>query len=348
LMLMINGPTMPLILKWTGLMRSTKEQEQLFERERFHLSAFTQQKLERYVKGEDAETKELFAGAVQESVESMMALMHVERMRTERSEKNEKNEPENLGKVSLMRGSLLRAVKATYWQMLDNGLLRKKTITSKVLCDSCDLGLMNEANALSDWAAVDAGLQIGKFKSKEEYMQHAWSWETLTSMDLVGTWKHVRGDFDDYQERCIRGALAFIHAHQTAMEEVVSFLASSNNESASPELKQLEKEEEGQIESARAVLKSMDESMVKMVKSKMLAAKLLHDQTLKVNELAESGVITSGNKTQLESEIFQAQRQAFSRSFVDMEKDIAEAGQWFSEAMGSMGYPSKSSSTAEL
>jgi len=314
LMLVINGPLMPWVLRHTGLMRTTTEQKTMLEKERYQLGIFTKQRLQHYMTSHD--TEELFGHAVKERVVSMMPLMNVPKP------VNVPTEALNKKGVSLLRGSLLRVVKSVYWKMLDEGVLTKKTRVSKVLCDSADTALMHEGRKLADWDAVRDGLEIGVYTSVDQYRKNMFNPKAILSFDIMQYFEYVQGHFEQYQEQCISGTIAFLHAHKTAMEEVVTFLGIDEKDRTREEA-QLMEEAEGQTEEAKQYLDSCDQELVGMVQSKMLAAKLLHDQAEQVNELAETGVITSAHKNELEHELYEAVREAGKITFSQMQSQTA-------------------------
>mmetsp|Transcript_37190 Transcript_37190/g.68046 ORF Transcript_37190/g.68046 Transcript_37190/m.68046 type:complete len:874 (-) Transcript_37190:107-2728(-) len=314
LMLVINGPLMPVVLRYTGLMRTTTEQAVMLEKERYQLGIYTKQRLQHYLTAH--ETEELFGKASQERVEHMMPLMNVTRPNTQPTETLNKKG------VALLRASLLRVVKSVYWKMLDEGVLTKKTRVSKVLCDSADLGLMHEGRKLTDWDGVKEGLQIGVFQSESDYRKQIFNPKEILSGDVGNYMQILQGQFEQYQEQCIMGTIAFIHAHKTAMEEIVTFLGIDEKDRSREET-QLMDEAEEQMEDAKAYLDSCSKELVSMVQSKMLAAKLLHDQAEQVKELAETGVITAAHKNDLEHELFEAVRQSNKITFSQMQSQTA-------------------------
>jgi len=314
LMLVINGPLMPVVLRWTGLMRTTTEQAVMLEKERYQLAIYTRQRLQHYLTSH--ETEELFGKAQKENVENMMPLMNVTRPQVVPTETLNKKG------VALLRASLLRVVKSVYWKMLDEGVLTKKTRVSKVLCDSADLGLMHEGRKLTDWEGVKEGLQIGVFKLESEYRKQIFSPKEIMSGDIGNYMQILQGQFEQYQEQCIMGTIAFIHAHKTAMEEIVTFLG-IDEQDRSREEAQLMMEAEEQMTDAKDYLYKCDKDLVCMVQCKMLAAKLLHDQAEQVKELAETGVITAAHKNDLEHELFEAVRESNKITFSQMQSQTA-------------------------
>jgi len=314
LMLLVNGPMMPWVLRHTGLMRTSSEQKRMLQKERYQLAVFTHQRLAHYLTTE--ETADLFSRAAKDRVESMMPLINVPRPPLPRGDSINKRG------LALLRASLLRVVRSVYWKMVDEGVLTKKTRVSKVLCDSADVALMQDTRKLADWDVVKEGLQIGLFKNELEFRREAWNLQSMLdgflSLDFSRYWHHLNGHFEHYQERCIAASLGFIHAHKTALEDVVSFLGTDSSDRTREQI-QLMQEAEEQMHDARAFLDSMPVEMVSMVQSKMLAAKLLHDQTAQVAELAESGVITNAHKAELEHELFHARRVANKLTLTQMQ-----------------------------
>mmetsp|Transcript_35226 Transcript_35226/g.64351 ORF Transcript_35226/g.64351 Transcript_35226/m.64351 type:complete len:874 (-) Transcript_35226:113-2734(-) len=301
LMLVINGPLMPVVLRYTGLMRTTTEQSTMLEKERYQLAIFTKQRLHHYLTAH--ETEELFGKAETSRVEAMMPLMHVSRPVIPPTESLNKKG------VALLRGSLLRVVKSVYWKMIDEGVLSKKNRVSKVLCDSADNALMHEGRRLADWEDVKGRLEIGQYGSVDQYRMNMYNYKAILSFDPIQYLSYVRGEYDQYQEQCIMGTIAFLHAHKTAMEEIMTFLGIDEKD-RSREEDQLVTEAEEQTADAKNHLDSFPDELVGMVQSKMLAAKLMHDQAEQVNELAETGVITAAHKNDLEHELYEATRDA--------------------------------------
>mmetsp|Transcript_28873 Transcript_28873/g.63862 ORF Transcript_28873/g.63862 Transcript_28873/m.63862 type:complete len:455 (-) Transcript_28873:255-1619(-) len=301
LMLVINGPLMPAVLRFTGLMRTTSEQKRMLEKERFQLAAYTQNRLVHLMT--DPDTEALFARAAKDRVELMMPLLNVPRPPAQKQ-----GDTINKRGLALLRASLLRVVKSTYWKMLDEGVLAKRSRVAKALLDSADLGLVQETRKLTDWEVVKESLQIGQFETEEDYRQSMWCWQAVINGDMLEYLKHLYGAFEHHQERCINATLAFIHAHKAALEDVTSFLGSDERD-RTREQSQLMQEAEDQVRDAREFLNSMPAESISLVQSKMLVAKLLHDQAHQVTELSESGVITAAHKAELEHELYTMARQ---------------------------------------
>eukprot|EP00971_Amphidinium_carterae_P261802 5193327-Amphidinium_carterae.1 len=105
LMLVINGPLMPIVLTSVGLMRTSSEQKHMLEKERFQLAAYTQGRLTHLMTSKETET--LFASAAKDRVEMMMPLLAVSRPPTPRGA-----DSINKRGLALLRASLLRVVKS--------------------------------------------------------------------------------------------------------------------------------------------------------------------------------------------------------------------------------------------
>jgi len=307
LMLLVNGPLTPLVLDWCGLMDSTVK-EAVVEDIRQRVAVRTRAKLREELRSDTS--KNLFAKADTTQVIRLVPALaesdvlppvisqtqsdvgtashsHLRRSGTDLDITAKVNQI----RLWKLRESFLRVVKASYWELCDLGVLPRKTKVAKVLLDSADLGMMGTSggSGLSDWEVVKVRLQLGLLSSEEEYgskIRH-----------------YLHHDFEHYRQLGIFAALAFIHAHKHALEEMNSFRRQDDVLEAV-----LTKEVEEQNSAAAAFVEGMSPDMVTLVQSEMLARKLLQFQTNTIGELAERGLITDTHAAELEHQLHTSKR----------------------------------------
>lgn len=309
IMQLINGPLTPKVLQLCGLMDSTDKATIIADVQQ-RVANRTKEQMRKDLEGE--ETNMLFSQAVEAQV-ARMVFPPTDSSATAtpagddvtpgtgprpspRTNTMSSNYMEsNLGKVNMnqlrmLRESLLRVVKAAYWELVETGVLPRKTSATKVLLDSADLGMLNsaEADGLCDWDVVAKRMLLGVYKTEEEYKEY-------------GNYKQFFHDFEHYQQQGIFTALSFIYAHETALNEVKAFMADGMGECLEESIIIQEVEEQNKV--AAAYVETMDKAMVTLAQNKMLARKLLEFQAAQVHDLASRGLISDNLAGEIEHEL---------------------------------------------
>jgi hypothetical protein len=202
----------------------------------------------------------------------------------------------NRNQLRMLRESLMRVVKNSYWDILDGGVLARKSSVTKVLLESADLGMLetlSETHELSDWETVRKGLEIGEYKDEQEFR-------------AASLYKYFFKDFENYQQRGITAALAFIHAHEVAVNVLKSFMAGDAGESLEESF--IINAVEEQNKKPAVYLESMPKDMVTLTQNKMLARKLLAFQAKQVSGLASRGLISDTHASELEHRLHASAR----------------------------------------
>mmetsp|Transcript_114557 Transcript_114557/g.244383 ORF Transcript_114557/g.244383 Transcript_114557/m.244383 type:complete len:949 (+) Transcript_114557:177-3023(+) len=311
LMLLINGPLTPWVLNMCGLMDTTAK-EAVLEDIRQRVAVRTRCKLKEELRSESS--KNLFSQAVEAQVVRMVPTLAQSDEAEATAAKEVAAAADAAGAVTpvamstkvnriqlrKLRESFLRVVKAAYWELCDKGVLPRKTTATKVLLDSADLGMMESGSdfGLSDWKVVREGLQLGEHDSEEHYRKN------------ITTLGQIYHDFEHYLQRGTMAALAFMHAHEQALEEMKSFRREGTGET--PEEAMLIREVEEQNSAAAAFVETMPVDIVTLAQTKMLARTLLQYQTDAISELAERGLITDTNAGELEHQLHTSKRNLMS------------------------------------
>jgi len=320
MMLLINGPLTPLVLRRCGIMETQNKAKEIK-----HLEARVQARTLEQLREDlsSADTQHLFYGAAEKEVINMVSpAAHDEGDKGESSEGSESNvgdvrvaqtsaghnargnskEPYafSMNKMRTLRESLLRVVKCNYWELIDGGVLPRKVAATKVLLDSADLAMMesnrlvadteddnSRKTGLIDWEIVRSQLHLGAFESDLDYKKRCPIMVQL--MD---------GDFDHYQQRGIIAALSFMHAHDQGLRIVMSF--KNPDESETPEEQMLVREVEKQNAQAALYIDSMPPDTVRVVRTKLLATKLLQFEADQVTLLCDRGLIQNTIASELE------------------------------------------------
>jgi NhaP-type Na+/H+ or K+/H+ antiporter len=303
LMQLINGPLTPKVLQFVGLMDSTDKATIIAEVQQ-RVANRTKEQMRKDLDGE--ETQGLFSQAVEAQV-ARLVFPPTDASPTAAGDDAPGTSPQrqstristttetNLGKVNMnqlrmLRESLLRVVKAAYWELVETGVLPRKTSATKVLLDSADLGMLNSAeeDGLCDWDVVAKRMQLGVYKTEEEYREY-------------GNYKQFFHDFEHYQQQGIFTALSFIYAHETALNEVKAFMADGMGECLEESI--IIQEVEDQNKTAAAYVETMSKAMVALAQNKMLARKLLEFQAAQVHDLANRGLISDNLAGEIEHEL---------------------------------------------
>jgi len=319
LMLVINGPLAPVVLRWCGLMDSTAK-EAVLEDIQNRVAVRTRSKLQEELHSEAS--SRLYAGAVEAQVVNLVPSLEGKAQDTpplvfprpgwQAPRPLVLQEQVNKIQLRKLRQSLLRVVKASYWELCDEGVLPRQTQATKVLLDSADLGMMESGGdgGLYDWTVVKKKLQVG-FETQEEYMA------------TIRTWDKLFLSFEQYQVRAITAALAFMHAHEHALKEMKSFRREGEPET--PEEAMLMREVEEQNAIVAAFVGAMPGDLTALSQSKMLAQKMLQFQCHSVTELAERGLITETIAADLEKQL-QASKKDLSTITAEQAEHFAARG----------------------
>jgi NhaP-type Na+/H+ or K+/H+ antiporter len=311
MMLLVNGPLTPLVLRMCGLMEHQNKHKEL-KRLEGRIQEQTMEQLREDLSS--AESQHLFSGAAEKEVVHMVR--PAQDLDTSEASEEEVRMGHTLstggrlaskeGKdgfrkawMRTLRESLLRVVKNIYWELLDNGVLPRKSTCTKVLLDSADLAMMesnrpvaesessSSKTGLIDWEIVRVQLRLGAFENDLDYKRNCPIMAQLMS-----------GDFDHYQQRCIVAALAFMHAHENALRIVLSFKSPSESETVEEQI--LVREVEKQNAQAAIYISSMPPETVRVVRTKILATKLLQYEAGQVTLLRDRGLIQNTIASELE------------------------------------------------
>jgi NhaP-type Na+/H+ or K+/H+ antiporter len=318
IMQLINGPLTPTVLRLCGLMDSTDKENVISDVQK-RIAARTKDQMRKDLKGED--TRALFSQAVEKQVSAIVfhpivdpqggedseisarttAAIRPEKLDTDTAElrrfrTSAEKETLNRNQLRMLRESLMRVVKNSYWDILDGGVLARKSSVTKVLLESADLGMLetlSETHELSDWETVRKGLEIGEYKDEQEFR-------------AASLYKYFFKDFENYQQRGITAALAFIHAHEVAVNVLKSFMAGDAGESLEESF--IINAVEEQNKKPAVYLESMPKDMVTLTQNKMLARKLLAFQAKQVSGLASRGLISDTHASELEHRLHASAR----------------------------------------
>merc|ERR1740121_3029816 len=125
MMLLINGPLTPAVLQLVGLM--DKEDKEGLDEISARVAARTHAQLLEEM--QSTKSRILFAGAEEEEVMKMMPSLGHGHEHDEHGEARSTprvHDKLNRNQLRMLRESLLRVVKASYWELCDNGVLPRK------------------------------------------------------------------------------------------------------------------------------------------------------------------------------------------------------------------------------
>lgn len=300
LMLGVNGPITPLVLRALGL-TDPLQKEKVVAKYKTRIALRTNEELK--AKLQNAEFKHLTGDSsitvedVAKFLPTMKDFQAFPRMATPPGRATPRGvSPGGVAdahrdlRMRSARESYLRVVKQAYWEALDAGVMDRHRPYSLVLIDSADVALMDSQRPIMDWAIVKRALDIGMFKSKTEFARNAHlSYTTLL-------------DFETYIQRNLEVAIAFLHVHENALAEVKSFVGCEWSE----EELALHQEVEDQNQEVTAYIDSTDQGhnaeIVKSTRIRLLAGMVLKFQNRQASALAEQGLISDENAAAIEAD----------------------------------------------
>jgi len=297
LSLLANGTLTPFVLRLCGFRDTTKEQRVMLLEIRDRLAAKTRVQLDGVIADEtkpflfdSAKVSEL-PGMVQmltaEMTTSSMNIKAMSKMgRATTSGFNEKV-------ITYLRDTTRNIVKSVYWRMIEEGLLPRSSTVTQVVMNSSDIDAMSTNIDLNAFQSLKRRLKLGTWMDAETW-DNRFTIASICTRPTVTQYFLRRPTFSTYCSRCVLACLAFIHAHEEAIEKIAEYWGMKT-----PEEEQIYDEVESEILKAKAFLEEMPQDLVATVKTKLMASKLLQSQITEIRSLAETGMITEENAEQL-------------------------------------------------
>lgn len=296
LMLIVNGPLTPLILRLCKL-TDPSDKEHVVSHYKVRIALRTKQELKATLK--DPKFKHITGGdggVTMDEVAFLIPAMEQGPNENVRSMLSRQlttfDDSHREVRMRMMRESFLRVVKNGYWELCDKGVLPRRKPSTLVLLDSADVSLMDSSLCIKDWDLVRAELHIGEFKDPEDYRRRA-------PMRFRALLEH-----DQYIQQSVEVAIAFLHVHENALDKVKVF-ASAGAETSEEEHCLYKEVADQNLQVAQYVNSrdtGHDHQTVQAVRTRMLAAMVLQHHAEQAQTLAKQGLISETNATAIEAE----------------------------------------------
>jgi len=203
--------------------------------------------------------------------------------------------------VQVFREVFLRVVQSRYWQGLEDGVIPRKMMVSRVLLHSTEEALdsvNNDKVPLKDWDIIARALHIN-----DDGVAKITKTERMISK-LVDVWPfrniaYFQGASIDFQKMMtVFVALSYIEAHTWVQEEIPQSLGRDDAVGLRVQ-KQVVHESNLQRQKALNFIGGLPPEFVVLAKSEMLARRLLRQHISEVQHKKEAGFLTQAEATYL-------------------------------------------------
>jgi NhaP-type Na+/H+ or K+/H+ antiporter len=210
--------------------------------------------------------------------------------------------------VQAFREVFLRVVHCRYWQGIQDGVVPRQLLVSRVLLHSTEEAMDNTWESLKDWEIITKKLGINRTNQKvisaaERFLSR-----------LVDTWpfklvpQFRRCSLDFQKMMAVFVALSYLEAHAFAQEQIQLSLGRDDDVGVRVR-KQVIHESTLQRQQALEFVAQQPPEFVELSKSEMLARRLLRKYIHEVVEKKESGFLSKGEADHLCDESHEALRE---------------------------------------
>lgn len=191
--------------------------------------------------------------------------------------------------VQVFREVFLRVVQSRYWQGIQDGVIPRQLMVSRVLLHSTEEALDNTSDSLKDWDIIAKALKSSF--GKEGTMSERWV-SRLVDVFPFNMIPQFRGlSLDSQQMMKVFIALTYIEAHTFAQEEIPLSLGRDDPMDVRVQ-KQVIHESNLQKQKALEFVALLPSDSVELGKSEMLARKLLRQHIHEIEEKEEAGFLS--------------------------------------------------------
>ena len=197
--------------------------------------------------------------------------------------------PPNEQQVAMMRETLLQMVRAEYWEMIEEGHLPAKANATLELLKSVDVAIDNPGSPLNDWAILEPSANIPE---EAQWTDRALEWldGVLPDSVTLDNELHYLVNFKR-QENAYYICHAFVEAHTKAQRNLAVFFGDDPS---------IDTAEEGTVilesllmtTKAAKLLSGMSQSIVKHIKTMVIAEQMVDMQHVFVHKLIKQGILT--------------------------------------------------------
>jgi NhaP-type Na+/H+ or K+/H+ antiporter len=195
--------------------------------------------------------------------------------------------------VQAFREVFLRVVQNRYWNGIEDGVIPKQLMVSRVLLHSTEEALNNTWENLKDWDIIKKSLRDPQIKprSYEKFMSRL---AELWPFKFIAQFRKASLDFQTMMSVFV--ALSYIEAHTFAQEELIDRMPKRLGRSDKLDVivqNRVVKESVDQRQEAQKFVGLLPSDFVELGKSEMLARRLLHQQVTEVQQKKEMGFLSS-------------------------------------------------------
>jgi len=305
LTLLVNAVGTAPLLKLLGLVKT----EHLMSRVSSKLSATAADHVRKCFEKEIQNPKDVrFHGANSHIVHSMVPMLRPETEFRDGSEEVGVDQWTMEKKMhQVFREVFLRVVQNRYWQGIQEGVIPRQLMVSRVLLHSSEEALDNTWEQLKDWDIIarslklNVGGQLGASQSERALSKLVDVWP----FRMIPQFRKASIDFQMMMTVFI--ALSYVEAHTFAQEEIQHSLGRDDALDVKVQQKVVE-ESNKQREMAMKFISHIPHEFVELGKSEMLARRLLRQHMHEVDEKQECGFLTKTEAEHLNEPCLEALR----------------------------------------
>lgn len=283
---LINASTMQQFMKWLGLIRTHKLQEQTVKDLEISMANNVHALFDSHLKTH-TEDDIRFNGADPDLVVSWVPALQMRAAQAPSADFHKWTTKEEMQFSTRYRHIFLNVVQKEYWDAIHDGIVPRKSFVAQVLLDSTNEARHTANQALTDWVVVER-----IFGDKRPSLMHKLSQAVFLPF--------VKNKVATSNGIC-EAMLSFLQAHAHAQEHVPLYFGKGDPLAAHIS-QQINNESEQQCQLARQRLAELPEVAIMHAKSRMLAQRILDMQKDEVQMWKKKGVIT-----EQEAEILQEQ-----------------------------------------
>ena len=210
----------------------------------------------------------------------------------------------NVELLEVVRELFLDIVKASYWEMIESGILPRNSSATRTLLQSVDIAKDACDQPLDDYRYMN----LPKTKDQDENALHERVFERIDK--CLPSWVTIDDYFGDkfhamVRENAVFMASSFIHAHREAQNKVAQYVG-EGDDADSPEENVVIAESQKLVKMATdymEICKTRDPDIVQLVTAKKVGSHVLKEQDMLIDQLNKQGVLDEKTTGELHDDV---------------------------------------------
>ena len=217
--------------------------------------------------------------------------------------------------LEVVRELFLDIVKASYWEMIENGILPRNSVATRTLLQSIDIAKDSVDQPINDYQYMN----LAQSKAQDENSLHE---RLFASIDrCLPDWVTIDDYFGDkfhtmIRENSVFMASSFIHAHKEAQGKIAQYVG-EGDDADSPEENVVIAESERLVKLATDymdICKQRDPDIVNLVTAKKVGSHVLKEQDELIDQLEKQGVLDEQTTEELHDAVTEQYRKLYGMS----------------------------------